>query len=1452
MQSFVAALLLFLTSIFGGHHTVTVHVAPNQPHATSTTQTAAVFNAAVASLQTPAATAASAPPHQPLAVAKTSAPSSVQDPITHAPTAVLAASVSPASYVTEDELTAQLQIAENNLRNLIFANTNGGAGSQVGEGQYASGGIINEIAATNKIDQLNGTTLNNVTVNGISGITASDIPTNIVAVNYLPLVGGTLTGALINSGTATSSFIGALGIGTSSPSDLFALNGAAYIADITPPANTTNRLYSNAGSLYWAGNLLGGATTGNWTSDGTNLWRTGGNVGIGTTSPFDALSVNGGGYISALTLGSPLSIASGGTGGADAPTVRSNFNLDRAVAVDSIARLRSFGAGSATTPTINVQSYYGPTASTPNYGGGTFVWSSSSTAADDGCSIINYTGNAGAGRWVRVWDQPYITPQDCGAIGDGVHDDGPSFRTAISIGIARNFAEVLIPAQSVAYYLQSLDPSGLGVLVIGDGTSHASINLVGEAVNTSGGYNGGVNIKLGAGLNRPLLYVRKEAASPVLRNLRLDGNGSAQSGWSGGPNSRLFTVQIEDDPSPSIESSLEVYNTWLVGGYNGNLYLGSGRGTLIFKDSWSQYSGQTSSDMSVLLNGYDSDFDNSQIGPNTGVGLWVNEGSQYFISNSAIFENYVGEVIGSGKVGYIVHTGVNYQSNATNAIQTSGGSLSSGQGAGSVHEWIGAIFDGNSTAGSGQFSDVLATNDPYASFVAPNFVGDESTTGPFPKYNIQISGASKVVVDNPTYIPGSSATVSFTNSPSSVVLNNGWTSNATGLYNNNAGNVGIGTSSPWGLLSIAGAANSTTPLFAIFTSTASATSTAFFIDNKGFVGVGTSNPLNNFAVAAPNQFGGLSLFNSGSNPIAKLIGSGVNNDNGSLQLYNGGTVRTNLTALGTSYLLGGNVGIGTTTPDQLLALYSATTPSLEFSADAVTQWTAGIDTSDGNKFKIASSTAVGTNARLTIDATGKVGIGTTNPSAKLQVDTASQFDGIFVGNGTNIVGSITGTTVSNDNGLMKLLSGGSANVVLRASGVSYLNGGNVGVGTTTPNVRLDVTDTSTVGAVDFMRLSNNLMTRYMTFGIISGAGNTRPYIQSHFNNDSNNWDFLLNPLGGNVGIGTTSPDMLLSVGSATPTGSVAHFENSTGSCYINPTTTSLSCSSDARLKKNIANIDASSTLDGVLALDPVDYNWKAEATGTALHAGFIAQSVQLIFPDLVSQGPDGYLTLNYAGFAPYIVKAIQQLYEQLTSLEANVAGFADNFVSAHITVTTLDAGTVTVSDQLCAKKSDGAAVCVTSDQLAALLAAGASGGNQSSGAAQPGPDGTSTLPGSVTQNTAASTTPGTPPVIQINGDNPAIIRIGDAYADLGATITGPQADLNLGIKTFLNGRLVSNIVLDTSSVATDTIDYVATDSAGLTATSTRTVIIEPTAVPPATSPSGAVTASSTGATSTAE
>jgi hypothetical protein len=61
--------------------------------------------------------------------------------------------------------------------------------------------------------------------------------------------------------------------------------------------------------------------------------------------------------------------------------------------------------------------------------------------------------------------------------------------------------------------------------------------------------------------------------------------------------------------------------------------------------------------------------------------------------------------------------------------------------------------------------------------------------------------------------------------------------------------------------------------------------------------------------------------------------------------------------------------------------------------------------------------------------------------------------------------------------------------------------------------------------------------------------------------------------------------------------------------------------------------------------------------------------------------------------------------------------------------------------------------------------------------------------------------------------------------------TGPgqPGDTDLGITTFLNGMLVSITMFNASEIATDTIDYVATDEDGLTATSTRTVIIEPAA-----------------------
>jgi hypothetical protein len=141
-------------------------------------------------------------------------------------------------------------------------------------------------------------------------------------------------------------------------------------------------------------------------------------------------------------------------------------------------------------------------------------------------------------------------------------------------------------------------------------------------------------------------------------------------------------------------------------------------------------------------------------------------------------------------------------------------------------------------------------------------------------------------------------------------------------------------------------------------------------------------------------------------------------------------------------------------------------------------------------------------------------------------------------------------------------------------------------------------------------------------------------------------------------------------------------------------------------------------------------------------------------------------------------------------------------------------------------------VCVTGDQLGAFLSGHSPSLIQISDATPPAISGTST-----------------PPSITIAGNNPATIHVGDTYNDLGATAKDSVGH-DLGLKYFLNGALVSNIVIDTSSVATDTIEYVATDSAGNSATSTRVLIIEAAAIIAA--PSATATTSSTTASSTTQ
>ena len=120
--------------------------------------------------------------------------------------------------------------------------------------------------------------------------------------------------------------------------------------------------------------------------------------------------------------------------------------------------------------------------------------------------------------------------------------------------------------------------------------------------------------------------------------------------------------------------------------------------------------------------------------------------------------------------------------------------------------------------------------------------------------------------------------------------------------------------------------------------------------------------------------------------------------------------------------------------------------------------------------------------------------------------------------------------------------------------------------------------------------------------------------------------------------------------------------------------------------------------------------------------------------------------------------------------------------------------------------------------------------------------GSSGSSGSGGSSETQTSTDSVPPVVTLNGANPARVSVGDSYADLGASVTD-NTDANLGIKAAVDGGAqteVGNIAIDTSTAGEHTITFSAIDAAGNTGTATRTVIVEASATSQTASAASAV------------
>jgi len=87
-------------------------------------------------------------------------------------------------------------------------------------------------------------------------------------------------------------------------------------------------------------------------------------------------------------------------------------------------------------------------------------------------------------------------------------------------------------------------------------------------------------------------------------------------------------------------------------------------------------------------------------------------------------------------------------------------------------------------------------------------------------------------------------------------------------------------------------------------------------------------------------------------------------------------------------------------------------------------------------------------------------------------------------------------------------------------------------------------------------------------------------------------------------------------------------------------------SSDERLKENIYPID--NAFDRVNNIEGVYFNWKDKSER---NVGVLAQQVEKVLPEVVSQDGNGYLNVDYGGIVPLLLESIKELEARITELE---------------------------------------------------------------------------------------------------------------------------------------------------------------------------------------------------------
>jgi hypothetical protein len=344
------------------------------------------------------------------------------------------------------------------------------------------------------------------------------------------------------------------------------------------------------------------------------------------------------------------------------------------------------------------------------------------------------------------------------------------------------------------------------------------------------------------------------------------------------------------------------------------------------------------------------------------------------------------------------------------------------------------------------------------------------------------------------------------------------------------------------------------------------------VTNGGFVGVGVATPLYNFHVnTGTDQNLHVRPFVFGSSGILINAANDANTVNIPLE-FNASVFSFN----------SGNVGIGLTNPSTALEVrtsgatknaYVQLKPQANhaeiylnrgdatsvgqfvYQTGAVTKWYQGMSNSstagDGSEYFIGQSSG-GASANLWIEANGNIGIGTTTPADTLTIGGASAgvygvsirgdgaacnaFPCVRTGGGGSL--NIDSVNQTGNFGALVLNGTKTGNIVMATGG------GNVGIGTTAPNFKLEVAgtasttnlfatnSTTTNGTTTNFFATNSNVTNATTTNLFSTTASSTNLFTTNFNAD--NGTLYIDSTNHRVGLGTTAPTARLDLGTQTP------------------------------------------------------------------------------------------------------------------------------------------------------------------------------------------------------------------------------------------------------------------------------------------------------------------------------